>query len=103
MDNRLRIQPLAFRNLLNFRYLRDEHAIGEFQRLGQTFLENGPARSVRPRLEYSPNTVARIPMTQRVQRLRDRGRMMPKIVDHFDAARFATHFLAARDTGKSFQ
>ncbi len=41
-------------------------------------------------------------MTQRVERLRDRRGMVSKIVDDFYTARFATHFLAPRNTGKSF-
>ena len=44
-----------------------------------------------------------ITMSQRLQRLRDRGRMMAEIVDYFYAARFAAHFLPARDTFESLQ
>ena len=42
-------------------------------------------------------------MPQTAQRLPDRGRMMPEIVDHFYAARFAAHFLPPRDALKTLE
>src|SRR5438552_19115611 len=42
-------------------------------------------------------------MTKRVQRVIDRRWVMPKIVDHFYAARLAADFLSPRDTKKSLK
>src|SRR5436305_13888583 len=42
-------------------------------------------------------------MTKRVQRVMDRRWVMPKMVDHFHAARLAEDFLSPRDTKKSLK
>src|ERR1700720_913910 len=47
--------------------------------------------------------MSRITMTQRGQCLRNRSRMMSKVVDHFYPALFAAQLLPPRDPGKSFQ
>ena len=41
-------------------------------------------------------------MAQRVEGLPNGRGMMSEVVDDFYPARFATHFLAARDAGKTF-
>src|ERR1017187_5293006 len=42
-----------------------------------------------------------ITMAKRLERLRDRGGMMPKVVNHRYAPRFAANFLPARDSQKT--
>ena len=42
-------------------------------------------------------------MTERLQRLSNRGGMMPEIVDHFNAASFAAKLLAARNARETVE
>src|SRR2546428_12140068 len=97
------MQSLFFRDLLEPRDLGDENAVRIFERFGELLLKNRASCRVRARLENRPDAMARVTVTQRGQRLRNRGGMMSEVVDHFYSAGFPTHFLPPRGAGKSFQ
>src|SRR5207248_9151096 len=61
----------------------------------QLLLKNCPSRRVRPRLEDRPDALTRVTLSQPLQRLCDRRRMMTKVVDHFYSADFAADFLSS--------
>src|SRR5262249_48314075 len=66
-------------------------------------LKHCAPRRIRAGLEDGPQSLPVIAMTQRLQRLRDRGRMMTEIVNHLNAARFAAKLLPARNAGETFE
>src|SRR4030095_8648869 len=55
-----------------------------------------PSR-IRAGLENGPQPLSTKPVTERLQCLSDRSRMMPEVVDHFNPASFAAELLPPRN------
>ena len=66
-------------------------------------MKNSAACRVGAGLEYGPHPVSAISVTESLQRVRDRGGMMTKIVNHLNATRFAAKLLPARDPGETLE
>src|SRR5262249_27708640 len=85
------------------RDLRDKNSIGLRESLRQFMLKNRAARGVRARLKDRPDSSGAVPAPQGAQGFSNGRGMMAKIIDHGNAADFATHLLPALDPAKREQ
>ena len=81
-----RIQPLVLGNGFRLEDSSQHHTIGNSQALRQLMLEHLAAQRVRARLQDCPQSTPRITRAHRLQRLRNRRRVMREIVDDGDPA-----------------